>query len=79
MLIKGEISKQVFDFIKSNTEEINEDPEKAMSNFANMIENVIYDAIKNADIIVQPGILNIATPAGAGSNATPINIKKSIV
>lgn len=79
MLIKGEISKKVFDFIKSSNNDINEKPEDAMSKFADMIENAIYDAIKNADIIVKPGIINVVTPNGPASNVVPINIQKSIV
>lgn len=79
MLTKGEISKKVFDFIKSNNQNANEDPEKAMSDFANMIEEAIYKAINNADIIVKPGIIVVATSTGPASNITPLTIQKSIV
>lgn len=79
MLVKGQISKELFTFVKNQNESVQEDADKAMQDFCNKIEEVVFNAIKSASITLQPGIITVLTAQGPAANVTPIQIEESIV
>jgi len=77
--IKGTISTSIYNFIKrANSSEV-EDPDKAIRDFANALEDIIIDAISQMDVVAQAGTIVVATSTGPALNPTPIILSKAII
>ncbi len=80
MLNKETISSSIFSFMKNQQNNVQDDPEKALKEFSDKLSEVIVDAIKSADILIQPGVINVLTssPGTPSANVVPIKILKSL-
>jgi hypothetical protein len=77
-LVSNVLSTKIQIFIKSLNAVEQKDADKAIKKFADELEKDIYSAIKSADIIIPPGLIQVMTPAGPGSNAAPIILQNVI-
>lgn len=76
MLVKGAISVKLVDFITNKQKEVVTDTPKAILEFSEMLEELIYDAIKSHEHIIATGVLAVTTAgtpaAQAGANPAPV-------
>lgn len=77
MLTKGMFSQPLFDFMKEQNKDVQEDPEKAMKAFCDKMEELMFSAIQNATITLPTGTVNVVNPtAGPSVNVAPIILQK---
>lgn len=77
-LIKGLVSQPLKVYLKTANEVEQQDPEKAINAFCEKIEEIIFNAIKNANLTVPPGLVNVTGTNGPASNITPIIVQKGL-
>jgi hypothetical protein len=78
MLIKGVISSSLISFLQGIKTVPQSDADAAIQQYAEELESLIYQAIKNADIIIPQGAVVIATSTGPAINPAPIVLKTAI-
>lgn len=82
-LKKGQISKKLYTFIKSQNNKKVEDPDKAIKEYCDQIEADVFTAIKsqtlNITITIPIGAINVVGSSGPSSNPSPIVIKTQAV
>lgn len=72
MLIAKILADQLQQFIQNQNAQPQKDQNAAIQAFAQEQENLIYQAVKNLQITIPPGVIIVAGPSGAMTNATPI-------
>ena len=78
MLIAGELSNSMRDFVMNVNKIPQEDAEKAINAYCNNLENIIYDAIKSLTITIPPGAIQVQGSSVAQTNLAPIVLEKVI-
>lgn len=74
MLLPGVFANKLYDIIqKSNAEPVS-DVNQAIFDYCKQQEELIYNTIKNLQIIIPQGIIVVAGPAGGMTNPLPIVI-----
>lgn len=64
--------------MKEQNKKVQDDPDKALREFADKLAKIIADAIHSADILVIPGLIQVTGLAGPSTNTVPIFISKPI-
>jgi len=78
MLVQGEFSQALNTFITNVNKVAVDDQETAITNYCNMIEELVYNAIKSATITILPGkIITVGSPT-TQTNVSPIILETSI-
>lgn len=78
MLISGQITKDLYTFMKSQNNNVITDTDKAFKDFSDEIEKVVFEAIKSATITIPPGSIIVQTSTGPGTNLQPIVLSLSL-
>lgn len=77
-LEKGKLKKGLSDFIKGVAKMKQEDQDKAIDNYAEMMENLVYDAIRSATVTIPSGAIKTQGSATAQANGAPVVVENGI-
>lgn len=77
MLEKGVVSKSLFSALISSNNGVVLSTEEGIRNFCNLVESVVYEAIKSATIKIPPGVIQ-TQGQGVQSNSTLLILENSI-
>lgn len=71
-LVAGVFAKSMKDFLNEQNGKVQEDKDKAIEAYANNLEKTIYDAIRNIEIVIPTGMIQVQGSPSAQSNIAPI-------
>ncbi len=75
MLKKGELAKNIRDFLDGVKEKEQYERDDAIERYCKNMEDVIYEAIKNLEIHIPPGTITVVGSASAQKNVVEIVLK----
>ena len=68
MYINGTIAHEIFTYIKSQNNKKVDDPDQAILDFANKMESIIMNVIRQLDVDIPAGLIQVTTPSGPAFN-----------
>jgi len=78
MLTAGVVKTAIVAFLNSSNSSTQESKDAAIENFAQELENIIYNAIKNAQLTIPPGLVVVSGSPTTQTNAAPIVVQNGL-
>ena len=78
MLTAGVVKTAIVAFLNSSNSSTQESKDAAIENFAQELENIIYNAIKNAQLTIPPGLVAVSGSPTTQTNAAPIVVQNGL-
>lgn len=77
-LTKGLVSNPLQTFLKKQNAKVQEDPDKAMKEFADQLEELIFKAIESATLVLPTGAIQVQGTQVSQQNIVTLQIPNAL-